>query len=207
MSNNKYIKPDSIQDFLLCKTPQEWVASAIDNQEIMLIDHAHCEVKAASSAMSYIYKHPDKPDLLNKMSRIAREEMVHFEQVMRIMQKRNIIFRTISASRYASSLIQSARTGKEERFIDSLIIGSYIEARSCERFSKIAPFLDVELQKFYNGLLESEKRHFTVYLGFAEQYSSTDITGAVNQIGEIEKELILSADTEFRFHSGVSTRV
>ena len=203
MPTKKYTKPDSIQDFLLCETPKEWVATALENQDIMLIDHAHCEVKAASSAMSYIYKHPDKIDLLNKMSRIAREEMVHFEQVMRIMEKRNIEFKTITASRYASRLIQSARTGKEERFVDSLIIGAYIEARSCERFSKITPFLDIELQKFYSGLLESEKRHFTIYLDFAVQYSSTDITDDVNRIGEIEKDLILSLDSEFRFHSGV----
>ena len=203
MSILKYIKPDDIHDFLLCETPKDWVVTALKNQDIMLIDHAHCEVKAASSAMSYIYKHPDKTDLLNKMSRIAREEMVHFEQVMRIMEKRNIEFKTITASRYAGKLIRCARTGKEERFIDSLIIGAYIEARSCERFSKIAPFLDAELQKFYNGLLESEKRHFTVYLGFAEQYSSKDVSDSVQRIGEIEKELILSSDSEFRFHSGV----
>ena len=102
-----------------------------------------------------------------------------------------------------SQLIKAARTDKEGRFIDALIIGAYIEARSCERFAKVAPYLDSELQKFYNGLLESEKRHFTIYLHFAEKYSSTDIGKDIKRIGEIEKDLILSSDSEFRFHSGI----
>lgn len=140
----------------------------------MLIDHAHCEMKAASSAMTYLYKYSDKTELITKMSKIAREELVHFEQVMRILKKRKIEFKAISASRYASDLIKNTRTDKHGRFIDALIVGAYIEARSCERFAKIAPHLDADLQKFYSGLLESEKRHFTIYLDFAQKYSSTD---------------------------------
>ncbi|AJI56869.1 tRNA- family protein [Francisella philomiragia] len=193
----------TIENFLLCETPEQWIQKALVNIELMLIDHAHCEMKAASSAMTYIYRHPDKYELLTRMSKIAREELVHFEQVMRIMKKRDIQYKAISASRYASQLIKAARTDKEGRFIDALIIGAYIEARSCERFAKVAPYLDSELQKFYNGLLESEKRHFTIYLHFAEKYSSTDIGKDIKRIGEIEKDLILSSDSEFRFHSGI----
>lgn len=193
----------TIENFLLCETPEQWIQKALANIELMLIDHAYCEMKAASSAMTYIYRHPDKYELVTRMSKIAREELVHFEQVMRIMKKRDIQYKAISASRYASQLIKTARTDKEGRFIDALIIGAYIEARSCERFAKVAPYLDSELQKFYNGLLESEKRHFTIYLHFAEKYSSTDIGKDIKRIGEIEKDLILSSDSEFRFHSGI----
>ncbi|WP_150468070.1 tRNA-(ms[2]io[6]A)-hydroxylase [Francisella sp. SYW-9] len=203
MTKIQYANFTTIENFLLCETPDQWVKSALDNIELMLIDHAHCEMKAASSAMTYIYRHPDKHDLVTRMSKIAREELVHFEQVMRILKRRNIQYKAISASRYASQLIKTARTDKEGRFIDALIIGAYIEARSCERFAKIAPFLDQDLQKFYNGLLESEKRHFTIYLTFAEKYSSKDIGKDIKRIGEIEKELILSSDNEFRFHSGI----
>ncbi|MED7818662.1 MULTISPECIES: tRNA-(ms[2]io[6]A)-hydroxylase [unclassified Francisella] len=203
MTKIQYANFATIENFLLCETPNQWIKSALDNIELMLIDHAHCEMKAASSAMTYIYRHPDKHDLVTRMSKIAREELVHFEQVMRILKKRSIEYKTISASRYASQLIKAARTDKEGRFIDALIIGAYIEARSCERFAKIAPFLDSELQKFYNGLLESERRHFTIYLSFAEKYSSKDIGKDIKRIGEIEKELILSPDSEFRFHSGI----
>ncbi|APA82717.1 tRNA-(ms[2]io[6]A)-hydroxylase [Francisella tularensis] len=203
MIKQQYADFATIENFLLCETPKQWIHKALANVELMLIDHAHCEMKAASSAMTYIYKHPDKYDLVTRMSKIAREELVHFEQVMRILKKRDIEYRAITASRYASQLIKAARTDKEGRFIDALIIGAYIEARSCERFAKIAPFLDEELQKFYNGLLESEKRHFTIYLHFAEKYSSVDIGKHIARIGEVEKELILSTDNVFRFHSGI----
>ncbi|MBK2026458.1 tRNA-(ms[2]io[6]A)-hydroxylase [Francisella philomiragia] len=203
MMKQQYADFATIENFLLCETPEQWIQKALVNIELMLIDHAHCEMKAASSAMTYIYRHPDKYELLTRMSKIAREELVHFEQVMRIMKKRDIQYKAISASRYASQLIKAARTDKEGRFIDALIIGAYIEARSCERFAKVAPYLDSELQKFYNGLLESEKRHFTIYLHFAEKYSSTDIGKDIKRIGEIEKDLILSSDSEFRFHSGI----
>jgi tRNA-(ms[2]io[6]A)-hydroxylase len=203
MIKQQYANFATIENFLLCETPDQWVKNALDNIELMLLDHAHCEMKAASSAMTYMYKYSDKVDLVTKMSKIAREELVHFEQVMRILKKRNIQYKAISASRYASKLISSARTDKHGRFIDALIIGAYIEARSCERFAKIAPYLDQDLQKFYNGLLESEKRHFTIYLHFAEKYSDHDIAEHVNRIGEIEKNLIVSSDDEFRFHSGI----
>ncbi|KEI34565.1 tRNA-(ms[2]io[6]A)-hydroxylase [Francisella sp. W12-1067] len=201
--SQKYANYNTIEKFLLCETPDTWVNVALENVELMLLDHAYCEMKAASSAMTYIYKYPDKHDLIIRMSKIAREELVHFEQVMRLLKKRNIKYEPISASRYASQLIKTARTDKEGRFIDALIIGAYIEARSCERFAKIAPFLDNELQKFYNGLLESERRHFTIYLEFAQKYSSSDIYNDIKRIGEVERDLILSPDTEFRFHGGI----
>ena len=203
MTKQQYADYTTIENFLLCETPKQWIQKALANIELMLIDHAYCEMKAASSAMTYIYRYPDKYDLVTRMSKIAREELVHFEQVTRILKKRNIEYKAITASRYANQLIKVARTDKEGRFIDALIIKAYIEARSCERFAKIAPFLDDELQKFYNGLLESEKRHFTIYLHFAEKYSSADIDSHIARIGEIEKELVLSPDNEFRFHSGI----
>ena len=203
MSKRQHTDFDTIEKFLFCETPQQWIDKALGDIDLILLDHAHCEMKAASSAMTYIYKYPDKSDLAMRMSKIAREELVHFEQVLRILKKRDIKYRSITASRYASQLIRHTRSDKHGRFIDALIVGAYIEARSCERFAKIAPFLDAELQKFYNGLLESEKRHFMVYLDFAKKYSTEDIYPHIARIGEIEKDLILSPDTEIRFHSGV----
>ncbi|MGQ4001723.1 tRNA-(ms[2]io[6]A)-hydroxylase [Francisellaceae bacterium CB299] len=203
MKSSIYANFETIETFLPCETPQAWIDNALANIDIMLIDHAHCEMKAASSAMAYVYKHADKPELITKMSKIAREELVHFEQVMRIIKKRNIEFRSLSSARYAGELIRNTRTDKHGRFIDGLILGAFIEARSCERFAKIASHLDADLQKFYGGLLESEKRHFTIYLHFAEKYASYDIGEHIKRIGEIEKNLILSPDNKFRFHSGI----
>jgi len=192
-----------INDFLFCETPNEWVISALKNQELMLIDHCNCEKKAANTALTLIYKYTDRHDLLMKMSKLAREELRHFEQVLTIMKRRKIEYKEISASRYAAKLFKSARKDDLGALVDRLIIGAYIEARSCERFAKIAPQLDNELQKFYLSLLKSESRHFSDYLTLAATYSNEDIKPRVEMFGEIEADLITSVDSEFRFHSGI----
>lgn len=199
-----YYDETTIEAFLPCRTPDAWVEKALANQQILLLDHAHCEKKAASSAMSFMYqKSSEHPELLLKMSQIAREELVHFEQVLRILKKRYIRYRLLSESRYAKGLRSLIRTSQNGRLVDILIVGAFIEARSCERFKQIAPHLDSELSKFYQGLLASEKRHFTVYLNFAKQYAEEDVDPHIARFAALEKSLIQSKDTEFRFHSGV----
>ena len=116
---------------------------------------------------------------------------------------RNIPYVKITASRYAKGMLKAVRTHEPLTLIDKLICGAYIEARSCERFAALAPFLDEELQKFYLSLLRSEARHYQDYLRLAQQVSDDDITPRVKLFGEVEAELILSPDSEFRFHSGV----
>ena len=148
-------------------------------------------------------KSTEYPELLLRMSKIAREELVHFEQVLAILKKRNIAYRLLSESRYAKTLRTLMRNSEEGRLVDTLIIGAFIEARSCERFSAIASHLDEELQRFYQGLLASERRHFSIYLKFATEYSSEPILPHIERFRVLEKELIESKDTEFRFHSGV----
>src|SRR5690606_5550576 len=94
----------AIEEFLLCRTPNSWIAQALQHPEILLIDHANCEKKAASTALNLMYRYVSNIELLNKMSRLAREELRHFEQVLAIMQRRKIPYRQISASRYAAEL-------------------------------------------------------------------------------------------------------
>ncbi len=192
-----------INEFLPCETPDEWVKAALENLELLLIDHAQCEKKAASTAMSMMYRYVDRYDLLGKMSKLAREELVHFDQVLKIMKNRNIDYRHLTAARYASGLHKHIRKQEPHQLIDKLIIGAYVEARSCERFAKLIPYLDTELAKFYESLLKSEARHYQDYLTLAEQYAEEDIQPRVAFFSEIEKELIESEDSEFRFHSGV----
>lgn len=192
-----------INDFLQCETPIEWVDEALKQQELMLIDHCNCEKKAANTALTLIYKYTEKHDLLMKMSKLAREELRHFEQVLIIMKRRQIEYKEISASRYAAKLFKNARKDADGALVDRLIIGAYIEARSCERFAKIAPLLDTELCQFYRSLLKSESRHFSDYLGLAASYSHESITTRVEKFGLLEAELITSKDDEFRFHSGI----
>ncbi len=192
-----------IQQFLLCETPQEWVDAALKHPELLLIDHANCEKKAASTAMNLIYRHVENFDLLNKMSRLAREELRHFEQVIAIMKKRGIEYTQIVASRYASELRKAVRTHEPAKLVDTLILGAIIEARSCERFAKLAPNLDEELKVFYLSLLKSEARHFEDYLNLARKATSEDIAERITFFLEREKLLIQSEDSEFRFHSGI----
>jgi tRNA-(ms[2]io[6]A)-hydroxylase len=192
-----------IDDFLPCKTPDKWLENAVANQDLLLIDHANCEKKAASTALNLIYRYVDNYDLLNKMSRLAREEMRHFEQVIAIMKRRDIEYKQISASRYAEKLRSLVRPNEPDRLVDILVVGALIEARSCERFARLAPLLDSELTSFYQSLLKSEGRHYQDYLKLARtEATESEIQARINLFAQKERELIENRDTEFRFHSG-----
>jgi tRNA-(ms[2]io[6]A)-hydroxylase len=193
-----------IHQFLLCATPDQWIQNALDNQSLLLLDHANCEKKAASTALNLMFRYVGDFDMMHKMSRLAREELRHYEQVMQIMEKRNIAYEQITPGRYAGELRKIVRTHEPARYVDTLIIGAIIEARSCERFAKLAPHLDEELKTFYLSLLKSESRHYQDYLKLAKRAADgEDISERIHEFLEVEKKLIESADEEFRFHSGV----
>jgi tRNA-(ms[2]io[6]A)-hydroxylase len=189
-------------EFLPCESPEAWVNWALENQTLLLNDHAHCEKKAASTAMSLMYRYVDRDNLLHKMSRLAREELLHFEQVHKIMRKREVTYDHLSASRYADGLRKHIRTHEPARLVDTMIIGAFVEARSCERFAALAPHLDEELSKFYISLLKSEARHFEDYLELAKEYSNEPIDDRVAFFRDLEEKLITEPDEEFRMHSG-----
>ena len=194
-----------IKNFLLSETPDSWAMEAKQRIPELLIDHANCELKAASSALSYIYKYPQHEELCQRMSRIAREELRHYEQVRTLMRKNGIKFKFINASRYASELRGNIRGHEPNKLLDSLIIGALIEARSCERFFYLAKFLPSDIKIFYEKLMKSEARHFLHYLNFAKQLnlkSSLDFTQRVKELKLIERDLINKPDKNFGFHSG-----
>jgi tRNA-(ms[2]io[6]A)-hydroxylase len=141
-------------------------------------------------------------DMVDKMVLLIREELHHFYQVLEIIEENDIPYDPIPASRYAKGMLKKVRTYEPEALIDKLIIGAYIEARSCERFAKISPHLEPKIGKFYLSLLRSEARHYQDYLALAEQISEVDITERITFFGDIEAELIQSPDTDFKFHSG-----
>jgi tRNA 2-(methylsulfanyl)-N6-isopentenyladenosine37 hydroxylase len=192
-----------ILGFLHCRTPDRWVEEAVKQLGIILNDHAANELKAAQSAMTLIARNPLKQDVLYKMSRLAREELVHFEQVLKIMKKRDIKLQTLKASSYAAKLFRHIRQSQDDALTDTLILGAIIEARSCERFEKLAPHLDADLEKFYVSLLKSEARHYEDYLDLAQKYSNQAIEERVQYFLALEKDAILTPDPLFRFHSGV----
>lgn len=202
MSSTVDISP--IRDFLACPTPRAWVDWALENPDTLLVDHANCEKKAASTALNLMYRYVEHYHLLNRLSRLAREELRHFEQVIAIMKKRGVAYPQIAAARYAGELRKPVRTHEPGKLVDTLIVGAIIEARSCERFACLAPELDEELGAFYLSLLKSESRHFSDYLKLAEDLGSADeVARRLPVFLQLERDLIESPDAEFRFHSGV----
>jgi len=143
-------------------------------------------------------------DLIDKMVLLIKEELHHFYQVLEIMVKRDIPFDGITAGRYAKGMMKHVTTYEPNALIDKLIIGAYIEARSCERFAKLAPHLDDDLHKFYVSLLRSEARHYQDYLALAAQVAGEggDISERITYFGKVEADLISSPDRDFKFHSG-----
>lgn len=141
--------------------------------------------------------------LIERMTLLIKEELHHFHQVYEAMRARHIPYVKISAGRYARGLLGEVRTHEPLMLVDKLICGAYIEARSCERFAALAPFLESDLQKFYLSLLRSEARHYQDYLSLAQEVADGDIGDRVATLGAAEARLILTPDFGFRFHSGI----
>ena len=198
--------PENIDAFLDTGTPEKWLQLAEERVPELLLDHANCELKAASTALGFLYRYPDRSRLAQRMSRLAREELRHFEQVRSIMEEMGIPFERLSASRYAGGLREAARQEEPYKLLDMLLIGALIEARSCERFARIAPRLPERLARFYSGLLASEARHFEHYIAFAKSECGIEEQAIDERLAElkgIEAALITEPDPEFRFHSGL----
>ncbi|MDC5317802.1 tRNA-(ms[2]io[6]A)-hydroxylase [Acinetobacter baumannii] len=197
--------------FLGCQTPKEWLDEAVNNLDILMQDHANCEKKAAGTAMNLMFRYSFFTDLQVKLAQLVREEMLHYEQVLEFMTKRGQEWKGLSAGRYAGGLRKEIRTYEPEALIDVLVIGAFVEARSCERFYALAPRVDDELGRYYRYLLKSESRHFEDYLALAFDVAKTakmkdpeeDIQQRIEHIREVEKNLILTPDDIFRFHSGI----
>ena len=192
-----------VYDFLGARTTQSWVNAAIANLPLIIQDHANCEKKAAGTAMNMMFRYEFSYDLQCKLAQLIREEMLHYEQVLGIMNDRGQNWEYLSAGRYAKGMLKHKRTYEPAAMIDVLIIGAFIEARSCERFAALAEVInDERLAKYYRYLLKSESRHFEDYLALAQSLSEDSIDERVAFFKEVEAELISSPDTELRFHSG-----
>ena len=198
--------PASIDAFFVTATPEAWLEEATGRLPELLLDHANCELKAASTALGFLYRYPDNIELAQRMSRLAREELRHFEQVRSIMDEMDVPFERLTASRYAGGLRDAVREREPEKLLDMLLIGALIEARSCERFARLAPRLPERLGNFYAGLLASEARHFEHYIAFARSVSDVDaesFDARLDALKSIEATLITEPDEQFRFHSGL----
>lgn len=193
----------SLKRFLGCPTPKAWLDRAVEELPTLMVDHANCEKKAAATAMNLLYRYIDKPELLRMLSQLAREELLHFEQVLDIMTERSIEYVAVSPGRYAGGLRKPVRTHEPAKLVDTLIVGAIIEARSCERFEALAGLVDEPLGNYYRYLLKSESRHYEDYLSLARLYADQPIEERIEFFVAREVDLIESPDPQFRFHSGV----
>jgi tRNA-(ms[2]io[6]A)-hydroxylase len=193
---------DDVMDILQAPTPEEWVHAAAHHWRELLNDHAQCEKKAASTALALMFAYPEDRRLGAALSRLAREELRHFEQVQKLMMALEVPFERQRPGRYAPALRVSLRSADPGRKLDLLLIGALIEARSCERFGLLAPRLPAELGGFYGQLAGSEARHFEQYLELAQGSGAPQWRERLHELAACEAHLATAPDTQLRFHSG-----
>ena len=192
---------------LQADTPVAWVDAAVSGWRELLVDHANCEKKAASTAVALIFAYPEDSQLGLSLSRLAREELRHFEQVQSAMTDLDVPFQRQKPGRYAAGLRRELRTSEPGRKLDLLLSGALIEARSCERFRLLAQRLPEPLGKFYGRLAESEARHFELYVGLARERYAGEWEARLNVLARAEADLATAPDGELRFHSGPPDRL
>ena len=183
-------------------TPPAWVEEALTHLPELLQDHANCEKKAASTALALMFAYPEDRALGAALSRLAREELRHFEQVMRAMSALGVPFARQRPGRYAQGLRGAMRTRDPGRKLDLLLTSALIEARSAERFGLLAPHLPAPLARLYADLAGAEARHFTLYLDFARETAREEWRPRLAALAVHEAQLATQPDATLRFHSG-----
>jgi tRNA 2-(methylsulfanyl)-N6-isopentenyladenosine37 hydroxylase len=201
-SNRPEAMRDGPAEILLAPTPPAWMEAAAGRWRELLNDHAQCEKKAASTALALMFTYPEDRHLSTRLSRLAREELRHFEQVQRLMSQLEVPFERQRPGRYAAGLRVLLRTADPGRKLDLLLTGALIEARSCERFGLLAPRLPAEVAGFYEQLARSEARHFEEYLELAREAAPMQWQGRLRQLALQEAQLATAPDEQLRFHSG-----
>lgn len=188
---------------LFHETPGAWGERAVEQIEPILLDHAHLEKKAASTALTLVFRYPDQPQLMRPLSELAREELEHFELVLGVLERRGLTYERQRPSAYPGRLLSIVREGEPERLIDTLLCCAYIEARSCERMKLLAEALpDGELRELYRGLLASEARHHRLYSDLAETVVGPEIVRARrDEVGRHEAEIARTMPREARLHA------
>jgi tRNA-(ms[2]io[6]A)-hydroxylase len=184
-------------------TPDRWFAQVGERLDLLLIDHAHCEKKAASAAMNLLFAYVEHDELRRAMVEIVQEELAHFQMVLELLARRGIAFRKLQPSRYGERLHAHIRKNEPERAVDRLLVAALIEARSCERFGILRDRLsDRELADFFGGLFESEARHHSTYVRLAAHYMSAEqVRERLRELAVAEAAIVLDGDDEARMHS------
>jgi len=186
-------------------TPAGWIAQACEMPDVLLIDHANCEKKAASTALALMFAYAEDLELTGKMSRLAREELRHYEQVAKLIRSLGVTPQRLAPGRYAERLRRLVAKSEPHREVDLMICGAFIEARSCERFAALSTAIGAPLSDLFQGLHNAEARHYRVYLDLAARAAKRAgiaLPARIEEFAALEAELITSPDAVFRFHSG-----
>ncbi|MBP5976288.1 tRNA-(ms[2]io[6]A)-hydroxylase [Brasilonema sp. CT11] len=180
-----------------------WVEQAISNLDTILLDHSQCERKAAGVALNMIFRYPSNAKMVRELTKIAREELEHFELVNQWLERRNIPLRPLQPPPYGAGLKAQIRPKEPERFLDSLLVSGLIEARSHERLGLLAAHCpEPELAKFYYGLMASEARHYGIYWVLADTYFNREIVKQrLDELAVVESQLLANLHSEPRIHS------
>lgn len=190
---------------LASTTPPDWAQRVLPHIDTILLDHAHLEKKAAQMALTLLYRYPERHPLLRPLSELAREELEHFEQVLEHLEARGGQFGRLHPAPYAGRLMEAVRRTEPERLLDTLLVCALIEARSCERMTRLAEALGAEpaLEALYRGLLASEARHHALYVDLAMQFfPPDDVRARLSEMADHEAAVIAAApDHEPRMHN------
>lgn len=188
---------------LQSETSPEWVAQACANVDVLLVDHAHCEKKAASNAINFLFRYAQIPQLQIPLSELAREEMEHFELVLGVIRKRGGELHKLEPSAYGGKLHSAVRKGDPVFLLDTLLVAALIEARSCERMRLLSRALpDAELRELYAGLLASEARHHQLYVDLATSlFPREDVIARLAELSAHEAACLRVPAPELRMHS------
>lgn len=188
---------------LQAPTSMTWVEFAIRNWQTVLLDHSHCERKAAGVALNLLFRYPSSTRLIEQLTAIAQEELDHFAQVNRLLAQRGIALAPLNAPPYGAALGKAVRRQEPERMLDSLLVAALIEARSHERLGLLAKHCpDSELADFWGSLVKSEARHYGIYWVLAEHYYERDTVQArLQELAVLESDLLQTLHWEPRMHS------
>lgn len=202
---NQLVSSSTITKIKILQQPSSpaWIEQAIANLDTVMLDHSHCERKAAGVAINLMFRYPSHHKLVRQLTAIAQEELEHFERVNQWLEKRNIPLAPLNSPPYFAKLKSQIRHCEPDRLVDSLLILAIIEARSHERLGLIGENCpDPELGKFYRGLMASEARHYGIYWILAESYSDrATVERRLAELGEYESSLLATLHHEPRVHS------
>src|SRR5436190_17515895 len=175
---------------------QRWLDQVSANLPDLLIDHAHCEKKAAGTAMNLLFAYVENAELCRAMTEIVQEELSHFHRVLDLLARRGIRFRRLRPSKYGDRLRNLISKLEPQRAVDRLLVAALIEARSCERFGLLRDHLpDAELAAFFGGLFESEARHHSTYVRLAKEFAPEDeIRVRLEELADAEASIIAEGD-------------